>query len=151
MSVGKLLRKIFFVDLLVGLSITFKEMLSGAITLQYPRQRPTLYERFRGEPRMAVNEDGSTKCIACMLCAQVCPENCITVLREKDPETKKFKLTGYTFDMHRCMFCGFCEEVCPTDCILLTPDYEMAQFEIKDIVLDWKSLEKGMPKTMYKK
>ncbi len=151
MNLKKFFKTVFLIDLFQGMSITFRQMISGAITEQYPRQRSHIYERFRGEPRLAVDANGKTLCIACNMCAQVCPENCITVGREKNPETKKFELTTYTFDMRRCLFCGFCEEVCPTDCILLTPDFEMAQYEIKGLILDRPTLEQGVAKTTYKR
>lgn len=151
MNLKNIFKTAFLVDLFQGMAITFRQMMSGAITEQYPRQRSHVDERFRGEPRLATDENGKTLCVACNMCAQVCPEKCITIGREKNPETKKFELTTYIFDMRRCMFCGFCEEVCPTDCILLTPDYEMAQYEIKNLVLDRPALEKGMAKTPYKR
>ncbi len=149
--VAQLVKKILFIDLFQGLAITIREMFTPAVTEQYPRQRSHVYERFRGEPRMGVDANGKTLCIACNLCAQVCPENCITVKREKNPETKKFELTGYVFDMRRCMFCGFCEEICPTDCIQLTPAYELARYDVWDFVLELPALERGMDKTHYRK
>lgn len=151
MTIGDFFRKIFMVDLFAGMSITFREMLSGAITEQYPKQRGHIFPRFRGEPRMGVTPEGKTLCIACNLCAQACPENCITVSREKDPETKKFVLTGYTLDLRRCLFCGFCQEVCPVDCITLSTSYELAQYDIAKLVLDLPTLEKGVEKTIYRK
>ena len=151
MTIKKFFYKIFFIDLLKGLSVTLREMFTHAVTEQYPKERSYIYECFRGEPRMMVDEDGKTLCIACGLCAIGCPEQCITVKRERDPETKKNVLTEYIFDMRRCLFCGFCEEVCPTNCIQLTTDYEMAQYDLQEFVLDLPHLEEGMVKITYKK
>jgi NADH-quinone oxidoreductase chain I len=151
MTIVKFIKKIFFVELFKGMAITLREMFAGALTEQYPKDRPILEERFRGEPRMMVDENGKTLCITCMLCQQICPENCITIDRERDPETKKFVLKGYTYNLQRCLFCGFCEEVCPTDCIQLTPQCEMAFYSRDDFVRDWKSLEEGMEVTHYRK
>ncbi len=151
MRMKELVSKVLFIDLIKGLSVTFKAMVSHAVTEQYPKERSKIYERFRGEPRMAVDENGNTKCIACNLCALNCPVGCITVESERNPETKKKVLTRYVFDMQRCLFCGFCEEICPVDCIQLTMDYEMSQYDRKNFILELEALEKGMEKIKYKK
>src|SRR6266566_5293439 len=61
------LRKIFMVDLLKGLSVTFRYQDPKEIyTEQYPLQRPQVAERYRGAPRLNVNPDNNeTMCIAC--------------------------------------------------------------------------------------
>ena len=70
-----LLKKIFLVDLIKGLMLTFSyQRPSANYTEQYPKERPKIAERFRGAPRL--NNDpvtGETLCIACNLCALACP------------------------------------------------------------------------------
>src|SRR6516162_8540807 len=70
------LKKIFLVDLIKGLLLTFSyQSPSKNYTEQYPKVRPKVAERFRGAPRL--NNDphtGETLCIACNLCALACPE-----------------------------------------------------------------------------
>lgn len=151
MTLKNLAKKILLVELVQGLAITLREMFLHPVTIQYPKQRDMIFERFRGEPHMGRDASGKTLCIACNLCAQICPEQCISVNREKNPETKKFELKGYVFDMQRCMFCGFCQEACPTNCITLTRDYELAQYDVKSLVLELPVLENGVPKSVYKK
>ena len=75
MSIAPLLRKVFLVDLIKGLSVTFKyQAPSEIVTEQYPLERPEIAERYRGQPRMNVNPDtGETLCLACELCALACP------------------------------------------------------------------------------
>lgn len=152
MSLAPLLRKIFFVDLIKGLSVTFKYQAPKEIyTEQYPLERPQIAERYRGLPRLNVNpETGETLCIACNLCALACPEKLITVGSERDPETKKKVLTGWTWNASRCMFCGLCEEACPTDCLELSQDFEFATFS-RDFVIERAQLEQGYEPTVYKK
>ena len=91
MSVPPLLRKIFLVDLLKGLRVTFSyQDAEGIYTEQYPLERPQVAERYRGQPRLNMNpEKGETLCIACNLCALACPENLIVVKGERDPVTKR--------------------------------------------------------------
>ncbi len=151
MSLSPLLRKIFMVDLLKGLRVTFKYQNPKEIyTEQYPLERPQIAERYRGLPRMNVNPDtGETLCIACDLCAKACPEHLITVQSERDPVTKRKVLTNYTYDISRCMFCGLCEEACSTDALELSQDYEIALYSRENLILDRKRLEAGPETTEY--
>ena len=151
MSLSPLLRKIFMVDLLKGLRVTFKYQNPKEIyTEQYPLERPQIAERYRGLPRMNVNPDtGETLCIACDLCAKACPEHLIVVESERDPVTKRKVLTNYTYDISRCMFCGLCEEACSTDALELSQDYEIALYSRDNLVLDRKRLEAGPEPTEY--
>jgi len=58
MSLTPLLRKVFLVDLVKGLRVTFNyQKPSEAITEQYPLERPVIFERYRGQPRLNVNPD----------------------------------------------------------------------------------------------
>ena len=69
------LKKIFLVDLIKGLLLTFSyQRPSKNYTEQYPKVRPKVAERFRGAPRLNNDPDtGETLCIACNLCALACP------------------------------------------------------------------------------
>jgi NADH-quinone oxidoreductase subunit I len=134
------------------MSLTFRCQAPKEIyTEQYPLQRPVMSERYRGLLRLNVNpETGETLCIACNLCALACPEKLIKVESERDPETKKKVLTGWTWNASRCMFCGLCEDACPTDCVELSQDFEFATYS-RDFVIERAQLEKGYEPTVYKK
>ena len=66
----KLLRRIFLIDFVEGLWVTFRHQHPDKIvTEQYPAERPMIAERYRGAPRLNINpENGQTLCIACDLC-----------------------------------------------------------------------------------
>src|SRR5262244_3005340 len=77
------LRKLFFVDIIRGLMITFPYVFRKTYTEQYPTQRPQIADRYRGAPRLNKDpETGETLCISCNLCALACPEDLIVVTSE---------------------------------------------------------------------
>jgi NADH-quinone oxidoreductase subunit I len=151
-SLAPILRKIFFVDLIKGLSVTFQYQNPKEIyTEQYPLERPAIADRYRGLPRLNVNPDTQeTLCIACDLCALACPEHLIAIKSERNATTKRKELLTWTIDVSRCMFCGLCEDSCPTDCLELSQDFEFATYS-RDFILDRDRLEKGSEPTVYKK
>jgi NADH-quinone oxidoreductase subunit I len=144
------LKKIFLVDLIKGLMLTFKyQAPSKNYTEQYPKVRPKIAERFRGSPRLNNDPDtGETLCIACNLCALACPEHCIEVGWQRTPEGKK-ALTTYIFDISRCMFCGLCEDACPTPCLELTQEFELSSYGRREMKLNRQQLEEGVQPVIY--
>ena len=105
---GGFLRKIFLVDLLRGLWVTFRNQNPKYIyTERYPTERPKVAERYRGAPRLNINPDTSeTLCISCNLCALACPENLIVVTSVRNEQTRRKDLTEFTYDLSRCMSAG---------------------------------------------
>jgi NADH-quinone oxidoreductase subunit I len=152
-SVAPLLRKVFLVDLLKGMSVTFRNQSeTERITEQYPLERPVIFERYRGQPRLNSNPDsGESLCIVCNLCALACPEKLIVVKGERNPVTKRKEVVSWTYDLSRCMFCGLCAEACSTDALELTQDYEMALYSREGMVLDRAALERGPEPVRYAK
>ncbi len=149
----KFLRKIFMVDLLEGMAVTFRyQHPKNIYTEEYPKERPPVAERYRGAPRLNINpEDGTTLCIACNLCALACPENLIVVSWERaGGASGKKTLTNFTYDTARCMFCGLCEDACPTDALELTQDFELASYTREGAIWDRQALEEGPRPTQYK-
>jgi NADH-quinone oxidoreductase subunit I len=153
MGLPSLLRKVFLVDLLQGLKVTFRYQDPNEIyTEQYPLERPQVAERYRGAPRLNVNPDtDETMCIACDLCAQACPEHLIVVSSERNEKTRRKELTNFTYDLSRCMFCGLCEDACPTDALELTQDFELAAYTRDGAIWDRQTLEKGPQPTQYRR
>jgi NADH-quinone oxidoreductase subunit I len=147
----KVLRRIFLVDLLKGMWVTFYyQHPKNIYTEQYPLERPMVAERYRGAPRLNNNpETGETLCISCNLCALACPENLIVVGWERDDATRRKVLTTFTYDTSRCMFCGLCEDACPTDCLELTQDFEMASYSREGAIWDRHRLEEGPTPARY--
>jgi NADH-quinone oxidoreductase subunit I len=148
----RLLRKIFLVDLVEGLMVTFRyQPPKHIVTEQYPAERPKVAERYRGAPRLNINpETGETLCIACDLCALACPEKLIVVSSRRDEKTRRKVLTDFTYDVSRCMFCGLCEDACPVDALELTQDFELAAYSREGAIWDRQMLEEGPRPTQYR-
>lgn len=95
----------------------FKRAPAG-VTVQYPEVRRLVPVRSRMVHRLLRREDGTPKCVACLLCMSVCPAQCMRIVSEEalDPAIEK-RPAIFDIDLSRCVFCGFCVEACPEDAI----------------------------------
>jgi NADH-quinone oxidoreductase chain I len=136
--VGRL-SKYFLTDLFTGLSVTLKYAFKKPMTYQYPEQHRPIAPRYRGRHRLEVHPDGSIKCVACGLCAAVCPSRCIYLEPGELPDGRRFPHV-YRVEMARCVFCGYCQEVCPFDAVVLTQKHELATVKKDELVYDKEAL-----------
>jgi len=100
----------------------------GALTTYYPEETRADYAPLnRGKHVLTQRPDGKPQCIACNLCATVCPAKVIEIEAGFDPTDvahPKFPIR-FEIDYSRCIFCGLCVEACPEDAIRMareTPD-----------------------------
>jgi NADH-quinone oxidoreductase subunit I len=128
-----------------GMSLTFKHLFQKSWTIQYPEQRSNeewaISGRWRGTHRMAVDENGKAKCVACGLCPQICPANCIKLVPGEDEQGNRYPLV-YEIDEFRCVFCGYCQEVCPEEAIHMGVHFENAEYSREGFVYDLERLMK---------
>ena len=122
-----------------GMGVTLKEMMSPAVTENYPDEPPKFEERYHGVHVLQRDENGLEKCVACFLCAAACPSNCIYI--EAAENTAEHRVSGaeryakvYNIDYNRCIFCGYCVEACPTDAITHGHGFEIASFNVSNLI-----------------
>ncbi|MBN2629625.1 MAG: NADH-quinone oxidoreductase subunit NuoI [Rhodobacteraceae bacterium] len=108
-------------------------------TRGYPEEKPVLPPRYRARIILTRDPDGQERCVACNLCAAVCPVDCIDVVKAETEDGHWYPET-FRINFARCIFCGFCEEACPTSAIQLTPDFELADYARGSLVYDKEHL-----------
>ncbi|HZW38886.1 MAG TPA: NADH-quinone oxidoreductase subunit NuoI [Ignavibacteriaceae bacterium] len=118
--------KIYIPEIIKGLALTFKNMIGPKYTMQYPEEKFIPPPAYRGRPVLVMEANGEERCVACGLCARVCPPLAIEVIADETEREKERYPKLFEINMLRCIFCGFCEEVCPEEAIVMSKDYEMA-------------------------
>ncbi len=112
---------------------------SRRFTIQYPDEKPYLAPRYRGRIILSRDPDGEERCVACYLCAVVCPVDCISLQATEDDHGRRYP-EFFRINFSRCIYCGFCEEACPTYAIQLTPDIEMGEYKRPNLVYEKEHL-----------
>ena len=110
-------KSLLLTELVKGMTITFRQMFSPKVTVNYPYERGPISARFRGEHALRRYPNGEERCIACKLCEAVCPAQAITIEAEPRGDGSR-RTTRYDIDMVKCIYCGFCQEACPVDAIV---------------------------------
>ena len=102
--------------------MTFRK---GALTTYYPEETRADYAAGnRGKHVLTQRPDGRPQCIACNLCATVCPAKVIEIeagFDPDDPAHPKYPVR-FEIDYSRCVFCGLCVEACPEDAIRMVKE-----------------------------
>jgi NADH-quinone oxidoreductase subunit I len=141
MKAREVLKKVFFVEILEGLALTFRHLFAKSVTVQYPKEKRILPPNSRGIMSLLRYADGTERCVGCGLCEIACPSNVIKVVSaEQEGHPLKRYAKEYTFDVTRCVFCGFCVEACPVDALAMTPVYEYAVYDKRDLFFDKEKL-----------
>lgn len=118
-----IIKSLFLIELLKGLSLTARYFFAKKITIQYPEEKTPMSPRFRGIHALRRYKNGEERCIACKLCEAVCPALAITIDSEQREDGTR-RTTRYDIDLFKCIYCGFCEEACPVDSIVETRFFE---------------------------
>ena len=137
-----------YLPLLTGLWVTLKHFTRNLLgkkmyTIEYPEKRRDYSHRFRGHHILTSRPDGSVRCVACYLCAQACPAECIHIEAGEHPDVniEKYPVV-YEIDMLRCIFCGYCVDACPEEAIIMSNNYDMAYFNREQSIVGKDELQK---------
>jgi NADH-quinone oxidoreductase subunit I len=117
----------------------FAHMFQPRSVVNYPEEMPYLAPRYRGRIVLTRDPDGEERCVACNLCAVACPVACIALQKTEKPDGRWYP-EFFRINFSRCIYCGMCEEACPTYAIQLTPDFEMAEYDRKNMVYEKEHL-----------
>ena len=123
------------------MAVTWRYMFQPTVTVQYPKEKATVYDRFRGMLTFHIDE-----CIACDLCVRACPSTCIALESVRNEQGKKV-IQNYTIDFGKCNWCRLCEEACPTNpkSVHHTNEYELMFMSRDDFKITWLKDAKGTP------
>jgi NADH-quinone oxidoreductase subunit I len=137
-----LAEKTYLPQILQGLWITFSHIFKKKVTMQYPEQKWTLPDHYRGFPALVRDQDDRTKCVACFLCEFICPPLAIKIEAGELPEDSNVEKYPEKFEINmlRCIVCGLCEEVCPEEAIFLSPTFELAGSSREEMIFDKEEL-----------
>jgi NADH-quinone oxidoreductase subunit I len=126
-----------FWSLLAGMAVTIRYFVKPVVTVQYPRKKIQMSPAYRGYPQLIIDPETNThRCIACEMCARMCPSQLISVEGAKFPGEKQKRATKYLHEHYYCSLCGLCTEVCPTSALEYSKEYRLVGFRREDAVLD---------------
>ncbi|MBI3324280.1 MAG: 4Fe-4S dicluster domain-containing protein [Candidatus Omnitrophica bacterium] len=105
----------------------------GLFTIQYPETKQQHPERFRYFPFLVYdNTPDNLRCVACKICEQECPPQCIYIEQARDEQGRPIKAHGrslprtFNIDTSICMSCRICVDVCPFDAIEMDKEFELS-------------------------
>ena len=143
--------KLYLPAIVGGIKVTvrhaYNTLFKGkVVTMEYPEQKWTLPENYRGAPYLVKDQDDKTKCVSCQLCEFVCPPKAIRItppgdsgLRADRPNAEKMPLE-FEINFLRCIYCGLCQEVCPEEAIFLQKDYSLVGTNRNDMIYNKEKL-----------
>jgi NADH-quinone oxidoreductase subunit I len=124
---------------LVSMWKVLRHTFTRSETVQYPEEMPYLAPRYRGRIVLTRDPDGEERCVACNLCAVVCPVDCIA-LEKSERDDGRWYPESFRINFSRCILCGMCEEACPTYAIQLTPDFELCEYDRNNLIYEKEHL-----------
>ena len=125
--------------IVTGMWTTWKHIFRRPVTIQYPEEKRQPSPRYRARIILTRDPDGGERCVACHLCSAACPVDCISMQAGERENGRRFA-SWFRINFSRCIFCGLCAEACPTMAIQMTPDYEICQRDIMNLLYEKEDL-----------
>jgi len=140
-----ILERLYVPAILNGFAVTIRHFFQKSVTMQYPEQKWTVPDGYRGAPYLVKDQEGRTKCVSCQLCEFVCPPKAIKIIPPgptPNPATGNVEKLPREFEINmlRCIFCGYCQEVCPEEAIFLMKDYSLTGSSRKEMIYNKEKL-----------
>ena len=105
--------------------------------IEFPEKKRNVSSRYRGIHVLTEREDGTPKCVACYMCATVCPAECIYIEAGERPEKTIEKYpTRFEIDLLRCVYCGFCVDACPEEAIIMSRENDLVGTTRAELIID---------------
>ena len=121
-------------------------------TVNYPEEKVDYPAGYRGLHRLVPREDGKPRCVACYMCATICPAQCIYIEAGEyggdDDHAESRVIEKYpkqfVIDELRCVVCGLCVDACPKDAIRMdTYTHTPSGYDRQGFVYDIPRLLQG--------
>ncbi|MDE1861059.1 MAG: 4Fe-4S dicluster domain-containing protein [Candidatus Micrarchaeota archaeon] len=112
---------------------TIKASTEKGFTVEFPEQRESLPDSYRGMLKLDMET-----CISCSACAIICPNKTITMVNVL---TERGMKVMPQIGIERCLFCALCEEVCPPKCLTLTKNYDYEAYDKRELLKRPEDLE----------
>lgn len=142
-------QRFYVLEIARGMGVTMGHLLRNLFnqhlmpTSRFPEVQRELPEGFRGRHRLTKKDDGTPRCVACMMCPTACPADCIHIESAESPDPSVEKIpVRFEIDLMRCIFCGYCVEACPKDAIRMDTGrfFDLAATRREDFVLTMDTL-----------
>lgn len=129
---------------LKALQEVLNNLFTKNVTHLYPFVGKKVDERYRAKIKFLPEN-----CIGCQLCVRNCPANAIKIV-QTNPEVKpalgpdgkpmpvKREFKAF-IDLGRCIFCAQCVDSCPKAAVVSTQEYELADFDRKSLIDEFKN------------
>ena len=106
-----------------------QNMFSKPMTVRFPHESILIPEGYRGEHVYDIDN-----CISCGLCAKICPNRAIEMVKISEEYKDKYPKKYPKIDLGKCCFCGLCEDICPKDSISLTKNVFLSTFDASSVI-----------------